>query len=132
MRCAGPSRPPPEPELAANTEPRERRVDAGHCARLPALIATLSSPDREIVLLRVVAGVSIPDVVAALGVSPAAVRLAQHRFLNALQPAATANGPPPARRERVVLLPHAARGSHADHHPGTWHRLPCSAPVIKD
>jgi hypothetical protein len=87
--------------------PRQRRVDAGYCARLPALIATLSSPDREIVLLRVVAGVSIPDIVAALGVTPAAVHLAQDQALSALQPTASANGPPPATRQRVVLLPHA-------------------------
>jgi hypothetical protein len=102
--------PPREPPPAATTHsrpPGQRRVDAGYCARLPALIATLSSPDREIVLLRVVAGVSIPDIVAALGVTPAAVRLAQDQALSALQPAATANGPPPGTRGRVVLLPHA-------------------------
>jgi hypothetical protein len=52
-----------------------------------------------------VAGVSIPDIVAALGVTPAAVRLAQDQALSALQPAATANGPPPATRGQVVLLP---------------------------
>jgi hypothetical protein len=87
--------------------PSQRRVDARHCARLPALIATLASPDREIVLLGVVAGVSIPGIVAALGVTPAAIRLAQDQALSALQPAATANGPLPATRRRVVLLPHA-------------------------
>jgi hypothetical protein len=111
---------PPEPSLADTTESREhseRRADAAHCARLPALIAALSSPDREIVLLRVVAGLSIPDVVAALGVTPAAVRLTQQQALDALQPAATANGPPPAGRKRVVLLPHA-RTEHTDTRPG--------------
>ena len=82
--------------------PSQRRVDARHCARLPALIATLASPDREIVLLGVVAGVSVPGIVAALGVTPAAIRLAQDRALSALQPAATANGPLPASRRRVV------------------------------
>jgi hypothetical protein len=105
-----PIRPPLEPAAASITQlpqPSQRRVDAQHCARLPALIATLSSPDREIVLLRVVAGVSIPGIVATLGVTPAAVRKAQDQALSALQPAATANGPPPAIRGRVVLLPHA-------------------------
>jgi len=61
--------------------PSRRRVDARHCARLPALIASLSSPDREIVLLRVVAGVSIPRIVAALGVTPAAICLAEDQAL---------------------------------------------------
>jgi hypothetical protein len=102
--------PPLEPAPALTTHsprPSQRRVDARHCARLPALIDTLSSPDREIVLLRVVAGVSIPGIAAALGVTPAAVRLAEEQALSALQPAATVNGPPPATRGRVVLLPHA-------------------------
>jgi hypothetical protein len=105
-----PIRAPLEPAPASITQlpqPNQRRVDARHCARLPALIATLSSPDREIVLLRVVAGVSVPGIAATLGVTPAAIRLAQDQALSALQPAATANGPPPATRGRVVLLPHA-------------------------
>ncbi|MCA1693582.1 MAG: hypothetical protein LC749_01995 [Actinobacteria bacterium] len=100
--------PPIFPPPAATTDSREpshRPVDAGHCARLHALITTLPSPDREIVLLRVVAGVAIPDIVAALGVTPAAIHRAQHA-LSALQPAAAAHGPPPATRGRVVLLPH--------------------------
>jgi hypothetical protein len=88
---------PPEPAATtASGEHRERALDAGRCARLPALIATLSGPDREIVSLRVVAGVSIPDIVAALGVTLAASRLAEHQALGALQPAASAN----ARRGR--------------------------------
>jgi hypothetical protein len=101
---------PVEPEPATTRDSGEHRelpVDARYCARLTALIATLSSPDREIVLLRVVAGVSIPDIVAALGVTPAAICRAQHQALSALQPAASAHGPPPAVRQRMVLLPHA-------------------------
>jgi hypothetical protein len=100
---------PVEPTAAQTTDSRElseRRVDAAHSARLPALIAALSGPDRKIVLSRVVAGVSIPHIVATLGVTPAAVGLAQHLALGALLPEATADGPPPARK-RVVLLPHA-------------------------
>lgn len=88
-----------------SAELSERRVDADCSARLRALIAALSGSDREIVLLRVVAGVSISDIVAILGVTPGVVGLAQHQALGALRPAATA-GPLPARK-RVVLLPHA-------------------------
>jgi hypothetical protein len=102
--------PPPifslaEPTAAQTTDSRElseRRVAAGHSAEF----AALSGPDREVVLSRVVAGVSVPDIVEPLGVTPAAVGLAQDQDLGALRPAATANGPPPARK-RVVLLPHA-------------------------
>jgi hypothetical protein len=111
--------PPLESVPAATTHcppPSRRRVDARHCARLPALIASLSSPDREIVLLRVVAGVSIPGIVAALGVTPAAIRLAEDQALSALQPTATAHGPPPATRVRVVLLPHAEATDTRAHH----------------
>jgi hypothetical protein len=46
------------------------------------------------------------DIVAALGVARPPVRLAQHQALSALHPAATAHGPAPATRVRVVLLPH--------------------------
>lgn len=102
--------PPPEPAPAVTTDSRkrsERAADAGHCARLSALITTLPSPDREIVLLRVGAGVSIPDIVVTLGVTPAAIRRAQQQALSALQSVATAKDPPPATRQRVVLLPHA-------------------------
>jgi hypothetical protein len=101
---------PVDPAAAAAPDSGEHSglsVDVGYCVRLLALIATLPSPDHEIVLLRVVAGVSIPDIVAALGVTPAAICRAQHQALSALQPAATAHGPPPATRQRVVLLPHA-------------------------
>jgi hypothetical protein len=102
--------PPVQPVPAATTDSREhsqQQVNAGHRAQLPALIATLPSPDREIALLGVVAGVSIPDIVATLAVTPAAV----HRALSALQPAATTNGSPPAARQRIVLLPHARTAS---------------------
>lgn len=98
---------PVEPAFAATTDSRghsQRRVDAGHCA--PALIATFPSPDREIVQLLIEAGLSIPDVAATLGVTPAAIHLAQQQAPSALQPAA-AHGHPPATRGRVVLLPHA-------------------------
>jgi hypothetical protein len=104
---------PPKPgtggrgTIRNSREPSQRRVEARHCARLPALIAPLPSPDREIVLLRIVAGVSIPNIVTALGVTPAAIHLTQRQALSALQPAAPAPHRPPATRERVVLLPHA-------------------------
>jgi len=105
--------------MAAQTtdsaELSERGVDAGHSARLRVLIAALSGSDREIVDSRVVAGVSIPDIVAILGVTPGVVGPAQHQALGALRPAATAHGLPPARK-RVVLLPHA-RTEPADTRP---------------
>jgi sigma-70-like protein len=111
---AGSSGRQPEPGLgvrerstaAESCEHNQRRVEAGRCSRILALIATLSNPDREIVLLRVMSGMSIPDIVTALGVTPDAVRQA----MSPLQPAVTADGTPPATRQRMVLLPHVRAG----------------------
>jgi hypothetical protein len=118
LGASPPVLPPREPAPAVTTHsvPGQRRVEARHCAQLPALIASLSSLDREIVLLRVVAGVSVPGIVAALGVTPAAIHLAQDQALSALQPAASAHGPPPTTRVRVVLLPHAEATDTRAHH----------------
>jgi RNA polymerase sigma-70 factor (ECF subfamily) len=99
-----PTFPPPAP--TNSREHSERPGDASQCARLRALSATLPTPDREIILLWAVAGVPTPDIAATLDITPTAVRLAQSRALSALPPAATANSPPPATRQRVVLLPH--------------------------
>jgi hypothetical protein len=113
--------PPPAPtDIHQHSE---RPVDAGQCAKLRTLSTTLPSPNREIILLRAVAGVSIPDIAATLGVTPTVVRRAQSQALSALPPAATTNGPPPATRQRVVLLPHVR------HHPNN--RRSESRPVAK-
>jgi hypothetical protein len=98
--------PPILPPPTDSREHSERPADPGQCARLRALSATQPTPDREIILLWAVAGVSTPDIVAILGVTPAAVRRAQSQALCALPAEATANGPLPATRQRVVLLPH--------------------------
>ena len=106
--------PPPAFPPAATTDSRddsERPVDAGQFARLRTLSATLPSPNREIVLLWL-AGVSVPDIAAALRVTPTAIRLVQHQILSTLPPT-TANGP---TRQRVVLLPHTRTG-HTDIRP---------------
>jgi hypothetical protein len=62
------------------------------------------------------------DTVATQVVTPPPVGLAQHQALSAPQPAATVNGPTPATRVRVVLLPHARTeptGTQANNrHPG--------------
>ena len=96
--------PPPAPPNSP--EHSERPGNAGQCARLRALSTTLPTPDREIILLWAVAGVSTPDIAVTLGITPTVVRRAQRQALSALQPAATAISPPPATRQRVVLLPH--------------------------
>lgn len=59
-----------------------------------------------IVPSRVTAGASTPDLVAAWGVTPTAMRPAEHQARSAPQPAMTGTGLPPTTRGRVVLLPH--------------------------
>ncbi|MDQ3763057.1 MAG: hypothetical protein M3460_15840 [Actinomycetota bacterium] len=95
--------------------------DTGCCTRLSALIATLPSPEREIIVLRHVVGMPLPEIVATLGVTPAAIRFVEHQALGALPPARTTNGPTLATRVRVVLLPHtptAGSLTPTHHHAG--------------
>jgi hypothetical protein len=91
--------------LAGQADLRDGQHRA-QCARLRALSTTLPTPDREIILLWAVTGLSLPDIVTILGVTPAAVRRAQSQALSTLPPPTTAPGPSPATRQRVVLLPH--------------------------
>jgi hypothetical protein len=99
----------PLPAPPDSCDPSERPIDPDQCARLHTLSATLPTPDREIILLWAVAGVSTPDIAATLGITPAVVCRAQSQALTALPPATTTHSPPPATRQRVVLLPHARK-----------------------
>jgi RNA polymerase sigma-70 factor (ECF subfamily) len=54
-------------------------------ARARALLEYLSPDQREILLLRVAAGLSAEDTAAALDMTPGAVRVAQHRALSRLR-----------------------------------------------
>ncbi len=67
-----------------------------------------------------------PEVVATLDVMQPPVGLVQHQALSAPQPTATAHGPAPATRVRVVLLPHA-RTEPTDTRTNTIHAHPDSA-----
>lgn len=121
--------PPPVPP--DSREHSQRPADAGQCAQLRALSTTLPSPNREIILLWIVAEISTSDIVATLGVTPAAVHLAQSQALNALPPTATANGPPPTTRQQVVLLPHVRKPPNtrrADRTTGINHDQPPPPP----
>jgi RNA polymerase sigma-70 factor (ECF subfamily) len=49
------------------------------------LLATLPDKQREIIILRVVVGMSAEEVAEAVGSTPGAVRVAQHRALAKLK-----------------------------------------------
>jgi RNA polymerase sigma-70 factor (ECF subfamily) len=72
-----------EPDPTPGPEQQAVRTDLGR--RLTALLARLPEVHREIVLLRVAAGLSAEEVGAVVGMSPAAVRVTQSRALAKLR-----------------------------------------------
>jgi RNA polymerase sigma-70 factor (ECF subfamily) len=74
------------PDLPDRCLGLEETVVAGVDARLArALLASLPAAQRRLLLLRVVAGLSAEDTGYVLGMSPGAVRVAQHRALGRLR-----------------------------------------------
>lgn len=70
------------PDRAADGPgPEDTVVAAAEAAVAAALLEQLPPAHREILLLRVVAGLSAEETGAALGMTPGAVRVAQHRAL---------------------------------------------------
>ncbi|EHR49999.1 RNA polymerase sigma factor, sigma-70 family [Saccharomonospora marina XMU15] len=74
----------PEPTTKDN-EPERRALNADLGHRLNQLLARLPSTQREILILRVVVGLSATETAQALGLSPANVRTSQHRALARLR-----------------------------------------------
>jgi len=66
-----------------------------------AMIATLPADQSEVVLLRVLGGLSVKDVAAIIGKRPGTVRVIQHRALERLA-ASTKRGPRTPRSPRRV------------------------------
>lgn len=100
------SAPPITTASGGRTEAASEAGHCVHCARFPALIATLASLERKSVLLRVVGGLSIPDIEAVRGLTPTARYPDEHQTFSTQPPSATAPDPPPLTRVPVVLLPH--------------------------
>jgi RNA polymerase sigma-70 factor (ECF subfamily) len=65
--------------------PEDAVVAAAEAAEANALLDRLPPAHRELLLLRVVAGLSAEETGAALGMTPGAVRVAQHRALARLR-----------------------------------------------
>jgi RNA polymerase sigma factor (sigma-70 family) len=85
-------RPKSSPLESAGTEPGEPAPPAEAGAlislgddRVRALLAGLAPDQREVVLLRIVADLSIEDTAAALGKRPGAVKALQHRAMRTLR-----------------------------------------------
>ncbi|MFT3899471.1 MAG: RNA polymerase sigma factor ShbA [Gordonia sp. (in: high G+C Gram-positive bacteria)] len=90
MRVAGRTKADPAeelPEQPANfvDTPEQHAVHADGTRRMADLLATLPDRQREIVVLRVVVGLSADETADAVGSTPGAVRVAQHRALAKLR-----------------------------------------------
>ncbi|MCV7359213.1 sigma-70 family RNA polymerase sigma factor [Mycolicibacterium fluoranthenivorans] len=71
--------------LSGEAGPEQRALDSEASARMDRLLATLPDKQREIIILRVVVGMSAEEVAEAVGSTPGAVRVAQHRALAKLK-----------------------------------------------
>ena len=88
-RAAGRSRSNPVAEfpdvVSSDPNPEQVVVDAAVAARMHELLKELPANQREILIMRVGAGMSAEETAQALGTSPGAVRVAQHRALTKLR-----------------------------------------------
>jgi RNA polymerase sigma-70 factor (ECF subfamily) len=74
---------PDTPDSAAG--PEKRAMQAALSGRMARLLDILPAHQREILLLRVVVGLSAEETAEAVGSTPGAVRVAQHRALTRLR-----------------------------------------------
>lgn len=74
---------PDEPETGAG--PEQRAMQGELTRRMKQLLEVLPDKQREIVVLRVVVGLSAEETAEAVGSTPGAVRVAQHRALARLR-----------------------------------------------
>ena len=95
-RAAGRNRADPMdvvPERSSNdASPEKLAIDSESSARMAVLLQTLPEKQREILILRVVVGMSAEETAETVGSTPGAVRVAQHRALAKLKAELTAAG----------------------------------------
>ncbi|MCV7350859.1 sigma-70 family RNA polymerase sigma factor [Mycobacterium parmense] len=72
--------------------PEQRAIEAESVSRMSDLLEILPAKQREILILRVVVGLSAEETAAAVGSTTGAVRVAQHRALSRLKSEIVAAG----------------------------------------
>lgn len=72
---------------SAEPDPEQAAIDADSVARMSDLLDVLPDKQREILILRVVVGLSAEETAEAVGSTAGAVRVAQHRALSRLKSA---------------------------------------------
>jgi len=86
---------------SAEPGPEQAAVDADSVTRMSELLEILPDKQREILILRVVVGLSADETAEAVGSTAGAVRVAQHRALARLKSAIAAAGRDAAGRDYV-------------------------------
>jgi RNA polymerase sigma-70 factor (ECF subfamily) len=88
-RAAARNKAEPVPEIPDRPElrdgPEQRALSGELSNRMAQLLSTLPTKQREILVLRVIVGLSAEETAEAIGSTPGAVRVAQHRALNRLR-----------------------------------------------
>ena len=77
---------------SAEPDPEQAALEADSVTRMSDLLEILPEKQREILILRVVVGLSAEETAEAVGSTPGAVRVAQHRALARLKSAIVAAG----------------------------------------
>lgn len=77
---------------SADSGPEQLAVQADSAARMTKLLQVLPEKQREILTLRIVVGLSAEETAEAVGSTPGAVRVAQHRALARLKSEISAAG----------------------------------------
>jgi RNA polymerase sigma-70 factor (ECF subfamily) len=78
--------------LSLEAGPEQRTMEADSAARMNTLLRVLPEKQREILILRVVVGLSAEETATAVGSTAGAVRVAQHRALARLKTEIMATG----------------------------------------
>jgi RNA polymerase sigma-70 factor (ECF subfamily) len=78
--------------LSSEPGPEQSALDADSVSRMTELLDVLPDRQREILILRVVVGLSAEETAQAVGSTAGAVRVAQHRALARLKSAIAAAG----------------------------------------
>lgn len=74
------------PDVISNDDgPEQRAIDAEASRAMNTLLATLPDKHREILILRLVVGLSAEETAAAVGSTAGAIRVAQHRAIAKLK-----------------------------------------------
>lgn len=88
---------PDEPVLVGG--PEQRALQSELAGQMDRLLDTLPDKQREILVLRIVVGLSAEDTAEAVGMTAGAVRVTQHRALTRLRSVLSSQGMVPARHQ---------------------------------